>query len=169
MKPGNGRATLSWTSSPDTTLVEIRRGAKRIYSGTGSTFTDTGLTNGIAYRYTLTSYDEAANSATSAAAAKPSGPLVSPVSGAVVTAPPRLAWKPVEGATYYHVQLWRHGRILSAWPSRTSFQLRRSWIYNGRRYRLRPGLYRWYVWPGRGRPAQKNFGKLIGSSSFRVR
>ena len=64
MKPGNGSATLSWTASPDTTLVEIRRGAKRIYSGSGSTFTDKGLTNGIAYRYTLTSYDEAANSST---------------------------------------------------------------------------------------------------------
>ena len=107
VKPGNGSATLSWTASADTTLVEIRRGTKRIYSGTGNTFTDKGLTNGTSYRYTLTSFDEAANSSTSAAAAKPSGPLASPAANAVVTAPPRLAWKPVPGATYYHVQLWR--------------------------------------------------------------
>ena len=169
MKPGNGSATLSWTASADTTLVEIRRGTKRIYSGTGNTFTDKGLKNGTSYRYTLTSFDEAANSSTSAAAAKPSGPLASPAANAVVTSPPRLAWRPSPGATYYHVQLWRNGRILSAWPRGTSFQLRRSWIYNGRRYRLGPGRYRWYVWPGKGRPAQKNFGRLLGSSSFRVR
>ena len=169
VKPGNGTATLSWTASEDTTLVEIRRGAKRIYSGIGRSFTDKGLKNGIAYRYTLTSYDEAANSSTSSAAARPSGPLVSPVPGAVVTAPPRLAWKSAKGATYYHVQLWRQGRILSAWPQGTSFRLRRSWIYNGRRYRLTPGRYRWYVWPGLGRRAQKEFGPLLGSSSFRVR
>ncbi len=73
VKPGNGRAVLTWTASPDTTLVEIRRGAKRVYSGTATTFTDTGLTNGVRYRYTLASYDEAANSATAAVAATPSG------------------------------------------------------------------------------------------------
>jgi hypothetical protein len=167
--PGNGKAVLSWKASPDTTLVEIRRGTKRVYSGTATTFTDTGLRNGVRYRYTLASYDEAANSATEAVATTPSGPLVSPASGAVVKAPPRLAWKAAPKATYYHVQLWRSGRILSAWPRGTSFQLRRTWIYNGRRYRLRPGVYRWYVWPGRGRPAQKRFGRLLGSSSFRVR
>ena len=60
-------------------------------------------------------------------------------------------------------------RILSAWPHGTSFRLRCSWTYNGRRYRLTPGRYRWYVWSGRGRPVQKHFGPLIGSSSFRVR
>ena len=169
VKPGNGSAVLSWTASPDTTLVEIHRGAKRVYSGTGTTFTDKGLSNGVRYRYTLKSYDEAANSSTEDVAATPSGPLVSPAAGAVVNAPPRLAWKAVPKATYYHVQLWRQGRILSAWPRGTSFQLRRSWVYNGRRYRLAPGRYRWYVWSGRGRPAQKNFGPLIGSSSFRVR
>ncbi len=169
VKPGNGRAVLTWTASPDTTLVEIRRGTKRIYSGTATTFTDTGLKNGLRYRYTLASYDEAANSATAAVAATPSGPLVSPASGAVVKAPPRLAWKAAPRATYYHVQLWRNGRILSAWPRGTSFQVRRSWTYNGRRYRLTPGRYRWYVWPGRGRPTQQKFGPLLGSSSFVVR
>ena len=128
---GRPRRTRRWS----------RSAAARSASTAGAaTFTDTGLKNGIAYRYTLTSYDEAANSSTSAAAARPSGPLVSPVSGAVVTTPPRLAWKPVAGATYYHVQLWRQGRILSAWPRGTAFQLRRTWIYNGRRYRLTRAL-----------------------------
>ena len=64
MKPGNGRATLSWTASPDTTLVEIRRGTKRIYSG--KHIHGHRPQERHRYRYTLTSYDEAANSSTSA-------------------------------------------------------------------------------------------------------
>ena len=64
VKPGNGSAVLTWTASPDTTLVEINRGTKRVYSGTGTTFTDKGLSNGVRYRYTLKSYDEAGNSST---------------------------------------------------------------------------------------------------------
>ena len=166
---GNGRAELRWTASPDTSLVEIRRAGRLVYSGTDTSFIDKGLDNGKVYRYSLTAIDEAANSATSSVIARPSGPLVSPASGAVVTAPPRLAWKPVAKATYYNVQLWRRGRILSAWPRGTSFQLRRSWTYEGRRYRLAKGRYRWYVWPGYGPRAKKDFGKLLGSSSFVVR
>jgi hypothetical protein len=58
--------------------------------------------------------------------------------------------------------------VLSAWPVRASFQLPRSWVYNGRRYRLRPGVYRWYVWPGIGRISANRYGALLGSSSFVV-
>jgi hypothetical protein len=168
-KPGNGAAKLSWTASPDTTRVEIRRGGKLVYSGPATSFTDRGLKNGVLYRYALTGYDEAANGSTRAVSARPTAPLVSPPAGAAVSAPPRLAWTPVEKATYYNVQLWRRGRILSAWPKGTSLSLRRSWTYAGRRYRLTPGRYRWYVWPGYGRRADKNFGRLLGSSSFVVR
>ena len=39
------------------------------------------------------------------------------------------------GATYYNIQLIYSGRkVLSAWPGRPSFRLRRTWLYNGRRY-----------------------------------
>jgi len=94
--------------------------------------------------------------------------LYGPPPGAKVASPPRLAWAPVENATYYNVQVWRGRRIFSAWPSRPSLRLKRSWIYEGRRYRLTPGRYRWYVWPGfRGRGA-KSFGRLLGGSSFVV-
>lgn len=48
-------------------------------------------------------------------------------------------------------------------------QLPARWTYNGRRYRLTDGRYRWYVFPGYGRRADKRFGKLLGSSSFVVR
>jgi hypothetical protein len=168
-KPGNSRAELSWTASPDTALVEIRRAGRLVYSGTGTRFTDTRLENGVGYRYTLTAYDEAANGATSAVTARPTAPLVSPRAGATVSAPPRLAWVAVENATYYNVQLWRRGKILSRWPKATSIRLPRAWVYGGRRYRLTPGRYRWYVWPGYGRRSEKKFGQLLGSSSFVVR
>jgi hypothetical protein len=102
------------------------------------------------------------------AAATPTAPL-SPQAGAIMTAPPKLTWRSDKKATYYNVQVWRRGRIFSAWPTRNSIKLTRTWTYDGRRYRLSPGRYRWYVWPGYGLRAQGNFGRLIGSSSFVVR
>jgi hypothetical protein len=167
--PGNRTVALSWMSSPDTTGVEIRRSGKLAYQGSGLRFTDTGLENGTLYRYTLTAYDEARNKAEYTVTARPSTPLVSPPAGAKVSAPPRLVWTSVPNATYYNVQLWRRGRILSAWPVRSSFRLTRTWTYAGRRHKLLPGRYRWYVWPGYGRRASKRFGPLLGASSFVVR
>ena len=84
--------------------------------------------------------------------------------------PPTLVWAPAKGATYYNVQLIRRGRrVLSEWPVRPTFQLRRTWLYKGRRYRLRPGVYRWYVWPGYGRISAARYAKrALGSSSFVV-
>jgi hypothetical protein len=175
IKAGNRSTTLSWDASPDTSAVEIvRRSGKRgagqtVYRGTGKTFTDPKLENGVRYRYTVTGYDEARNAATREVAATPTAPLMSPQAGATVSAPPRLVWKAAEKATYYNVQVWHRGRVFSAWPTGTSIQLRRSWTYAGRRYRLTAGRYRWYVWPGYGRRAEKKFGRLLGSSSFVVR
>jgi hypothetical protein len=168
-KAGNGTAQLSWIASPDTTLVELRRSGVLVYSGSATSFADRRLKNGVRYRYLLTGYDEAGNTATSGVAARPIAPLVSPPAGATVSAPPRLAWLPAERATYYNVQLWRGGKILSAWPKGTSLRLRRTWTYGGRQYRLKQGRYRWYVWPGYGRRAEKRFGSALGSSSFVVR
>jgi hypothetical protein len=150
--------------------VEIRRGGRLVYSGTGKRFIDTRLKNGVRYRYTLTGYDEAANGTTTAVTARPTAPLVAPPAGARVSGPPRLTWVAVEKATYYNVQVWRDGKkILSAWPKGTSIRLRAGWTYKGRRYRLERGTYRWYVWPGLGRRAEKDYGPLLGSSSFVVR
>jgi len=168
-KAGNGTATITWAVSADAALVRVRRGETVVYTGAGTTFTDKGLDNGVLYRYAVTAYDEAQNSATSSVTVRPSGPLVEPAANAVVSRPPRLAWKPTPKATYYNVQLWRRGRILSLWPRGTSLQLPRRWTYKGRRYRLTDGRYRWYVWPGYGPRKEKRFGKLLGSSSFVVR
>jgi hypothetical protein len=175
VRPGNRTASLSWRASPDTAVVEIvrsvasgSRGAKvTVYRGAGQAFTDTRLKNGTLYHYAVTGYDEAHNSATRGAQARPAAPLA-PAAGARVSAPPRLSWTPVANATYYNVQVWRNGKILSAWPKRSSIRLKRGWTFAGRRYHLVPGRYRWYVWPGYGRRAARNYGRLIGSSSFVV-
>jgi hypothetical protein len=175
VKAGNRSAVLRWVASPDTSLVEIVRtaGARgpgiTVYRGTGRSFTDTRLENGVRYRYMLKGYDEARNVAAREAVATPTAPLISPRAGATVSAPPRLVWKPVEKATYYNVQVWRRGKIFSAWPTGTSLQLKRAWKYAGRSYRLSPGRYNWYVWPGYRSRARKDFGPLLGSSSFVVR
>ena len=86
-----------------------------------------------------------------------------PRAGAVVVSPPVLRWPAVRHAKHYNVQLYREGRkVLSRWPARARFRLRRAWNYRGRWYRLRPAVYRWYVWPYFGR----RYGRLRVRSSF---
>lgn len=95
--------------------------------------------------------------------------LFAPPARAVISGPTTLAWRAVARARFYNVQVYRNGRkILSAWPSRSRYLLRRSWTHEGRTFRLRPGTYTWFVWPAFGTKAAPNFGKLIGQSSFRV-
>jgi hypothetical protein len=95
--------------------------------------------------------------------------LFSPPARSVVSGPTMLAWRAVPKTSFYNVQVHRNGRkILSRWPSRARFGLRRSWQHEGRTFRLRPGVYTWYVWPGFGTLAKPRFGKLLGQSSFRV-
>jgi hypothetical protein len=175
VKTGNRIAILSWRTSSDTVVVEVARtaGARGaaviVYRGTGNTYTDRGLKNGVRYRYAVNGYDEASNEATRSVVAVPQAPLYRPVAGARISSPPLLAWKPAPRATYYNVQVWRRGKkIFSGWPSRPSLRLKRTWVYQGRAYRLTRGLYHWYVWPGYGRPSARRFGSLLGASSFIV-
>jgi hypothetical protein len=172
---GNRSVLLRWTVSADTQLTQITRsgGAKKgqtatVYRGAGKAFRDKGLRVGAKYQYTVTAIDPASNTAAQTRAVTATGPLLNPEPGQRVSSPPRLAWMPVKRATYYNVQLIHNGTILSAWPTRANLQLKRSWIYKGRRHRLRPGVYRWYVWPGFGLLAQANYGRRIGGSSFVV-
>jgi hypothetical protein len=174
--PGNRSARVTWAASPDTRRVEVRRAPGRrgesesvMYRGSGNTFRDAGLTVGRRYRYRVTGFDEAANTTSASTAITAAGALFSPAPGEQISAPPRLRWTPVQGADYYNLQLIRGRRVLSVWPSGPSFQLRRTWTYKGRRHRLRPGVYRWYVWPGFGPIADARYGRLIGSSRFVVR
>jgi hypothetical protein len=111
--------------------------------------------------------DRAGNvSAAGAVTFKYSSPLLSPASGRNVKAPVLLTWIKVERARFYNLQVWKgRQKILSAWPRGTSFKVRRTWRYAGRRYALRPGeRYRWYVWPRIG----SGYGPMVGRSFFDV-
>ena len=100
--------------------------------------------------------------------------LLAPKDGARVSSPPVLRWLAVPNATYYNVQLYRltsrgFVKVLSAWPAAPRRSLRSRWTYNGRRYRLVPDRYRWYVWPGFGRRSESRYGRLLGRSDFALR
>jgi len=170
-KHGDRNVLLGWTASPDVRAVQVMRSRgsgpnKLIFNGTGAAFRDKGLRPGAQYHYTVSVFDVAANSATQARTVTATGRLINPVPGERVSARPHLAWLPVKGASYYNVQLIRGKRILSAWPTHARFKLPRSWVYQGHRYRLRPGVYRWYVWPGLGARAQGHYGRMLGGSTF---
>jgi hypothetical protein len=101
-----------------------------------------------------------------AAAGRPSLNLLrSPKDGAKLKTPPRLVWTRNAEANYYNVQLFRgQAKILSTWPVSASVRLKRTWKYQGRRYTLAKGVYRWYVWPGFGARAKVDYGELLGSA-----
>jgi hypothetical protein len=172
---GDGSVSLRWqTGVPLSSLVVSRspglNGATNsiVYHGNGGSFRDTRVLNGVRYRYTLTAVDLAGLASVRDILVTPGPHLMAPAGGAHVTAPPLLQWTPVNGASYYNVQLYRAGKVLSAWPTQARLQLGRSWSFHGRHFRLRPGRYRWYVWPGFGSKAAARFGALIGSGSFTV-
>ena len=82
-----------------------------------------------------------------------------------MTAPPTLMWVPTKGAAYYNVQLFRGARkIFSAWPVDDRFRLAANWQYEGRRIRLTPGLYRWYVFPGFGTLREAKYGPALAGA-----
>ena len=170
---GNRRLVLSWVASTDTQIIHIlrtstARGVKAglVYSGTGAKFKDTRLKVGARYRYTVISIDQAGNSVSKTLAATATGPLLSPTPAQTVSRPPLLRWTPVKGAGYYNVQLVRGKKILSSWPATNHFRVPRSWVFEGHRYRLHRGVYRWYVWPGFGTFSSNKYGSVLGGSSF---
>jgi hypothetical protein len=181
-----GVATLRWTASKDTATVRITRSPGRgrqketvVFNRKGTTFTDRGLRSGTRYTYVVSALDVAGNAARAravvrlqgaAGARKPTATAAfSPAVGARVQAPPLLRWAAVAGAGYYNVQLYRgRTKLLSTWPARPSVQLRRSWSYDGRRVRLAPGTYTWYVWPGLGSRSANRYGKLAVRGTFVV-
>lgn len=173
--PGNRSTQLTWRASADAQLVEVGRSPGRngqaetvLYRGSATTLRDAGLAVGRKYRYRVSAFDQAMNRIDQSVVMTATGALFGPLPGTTVTSPPNLVWAAVKGASYYNVQLIRGQKVLSAWPARPGFQLRRTWVYRGRRYRLQPGVYRWYVWPGFGRISAANYGRRLGSSTFVV-
>jgi hypothetical protein len=170
---GDRRVALEWTTTADAESLEIARtpgvGAERtsvVFRGPGERFLDRKVRNGVRYVYEVRIGDAAGNGGSRTVSAVPGFRLLSP---AVVRVkrPPLLRWTPVRGARYYNLQLSRGGRkILSVWPSRPRYQLKRRWNYGGKVRRLVPGQYRWRVWPGYGPRSKGDYGKQIGPSRF---
>ena len=177
---GYGVLTLIWKRPPDADFDHVTVFASTspagppltvVYQGAGTTYTDTHFRNGVYYRYTIISYDHAGNASAGVGLQVPAGALLhAPRDGAVVRRPPLLSWQQITRAKWYNVQLYYGGqKVLSAWPTSSKLELRRSWVYAGRRFQLRKGQYRWYVWPGFGARSKPRYGQLVGQATFRVR
>jgi hypothetical protein len=176
--PGDRSVVLSWQTRGDiapTASVSVTRSrtgghaasAHTVYSGTATSFRDTHVRNGVRYQYTITAVDQAGNASVQSFTVIPGPRLLTPAANARLNAPPLLSWTPVIGARYYNVQLYRgRHKLLSEWPKHATLQLRRTWRFDGHRYHLRPGRYRWYVWPGFGRRSAADYGRPVGSGTF---
>jgi hypothetical protein len=174
---GGGNVALSWQSSGDIApiaSIDVVRtsGAgspQTVYSGTANGYNDTQVSDGTQYTYIITARDVAGNAAVQTVSATPQAPVLTPLDSARILSPPLLRWTPVRRATYYNVQLYRNGKkVLSIWPAKPHLQLQRSWRHDGRKYTLKPGKYRWFVWPGFGKRSAGRYGHRIGSGSFVV-
>jgi len=179
--PRNGGALITWNagggkvkvirSSSSTRSLSAVGDEQIVYTGTASRYLDRGLQNGVEYRYVVRAVDSAGNeSAGVAAVVVPRRDLLrSPKDGARLRKPPKLIWAADSTAKYYNAQLLLNNvKILSVWPTGPSYMLKKSWKYNGHKYKLKPGTYTWYVWPGHGVRSAVDYGALMGSRTFRI-
>ena len=171
----DGTLVLTWQPPPGCDHVVVTRSnsdgsaEKVVYSGEGSRYEDQGLENGIEYRYVIRCVDASGNrSAGVAIVAVPHRNMLrSPKDGAALKKPPKLVWARDAEADYYNLQLLRNNvRIFAAWPTKTTFALKKGWKYQGHKYALRPGRYEWFVWPGVGPRKDATYGTLLGARSF---
>jgi hypothetical protein len=172
--PESQSATISW-NAPDAVRAQVTRAVTAnasastvVYSGPGDHFRDSGITNGKRYTYIVRVYDQADNASSQTVHAKPAVSLgLKPRRNARLARPPRLRWPAIKHAAYYNVQLWRGNRkLITVWPAGAHLSLRRVLHFHGVTVKLRPGHYRWYVWPGYGSRAAHRYGSFIGQSSF---
>jgi HYR domain len=179
--PLNGAVRIQWNAGGGKVEVTRSTSSSRglsalvdetiVYAGTASSYTDRGLLNGIEYRYVVRAVDAAGNhSAGVAAVVAPRVDLLrSPKNGARLKRAPKLVWKADGEADYYNAQLMLNGvKVLSIWPTRASYALKKTWKYKGRKYSLKPGVYTWFVWPGYGSRVAVDYGPLMGSRTFRI-
>ena len=175
VKAGDEQVRLTWTlpSSSDFARIVISRSPGGVvYRGKGTSFRDRRVRNGVSYRYAVRAYDRAGNRSGVLVRARPRDPLIAPRDGARFSSRRTIVfrWAGVRKATYYNLQLWRGTRkVLCVWPAAARVRLSSPWSYRGRRYRLSPGTYRWYVWPGFGSRTEARYASAIGTSVFVVR
>jgi hypothetical protein len=176
VKVGNKLVRLRWKNpkAKDFAYVLVTRalptpGAQptTVYKGKGVQLVDRHVTNGVSYRYVLVAFDQTGNASGGvAAAATPHRLLLTaPPDGAKVKKPPKLVW--IGKASFFNVQVFRgNTKVLSAWPTKTTYLLKKKWKFDRRSYRMSAGVYRWYVWPAFGTRSKPEYGGLLGTSSF---
>jgi hypothetical protein len=166
-----GRKVIVTRSTSSTRSLSAVGDETVVYTGNASSYVDRGLRNGVEYRYVVAAVDAAGNqSAGVAAVVVPRRNLLrSPKDGVRLRKAPKLIWVRDPEAQYYNAQLLLNGvKVLSTWPTRPSYLLKKSWRFKGRKYTLKPGVYRWYVWPGYGARSAVDYGELMGSRTFRM-
>lgn len=177
---GYGRLQLRWRRPADADFdhVDVYVSTSRktpprrlVYTGKRQSYSDRHFKNGQYYRFLVVSYDRAKNAAGGRSVlVPPSALLSSPRNGSIVRGVPTFRWAAVRRASFYNMQLYRNGeKVLSAWPAKARRTLGRRWQYRGHRYKLRRGLYVWYVWPSFGPRTHSRYGQLLGEGTFRVR
>ena len=172
----DGSDLVRWTSSSPTDTAVVQRwprGGKAhpvVFRGAGGSFTDKNVEAGLEYMYAVQTFDQAGNA---------SKRMLVPGLAKVVTMrrlpyvpraadKPILRWATVRGATYYNVQLYRGSkRVFASWPAKSHLGLPAGWRWNGKRQRLSPGKYRWYVWAGFGARSFAHY-QTVGSAQFIV-
>jgi hypothetical protein len=180
-----GTITISWQAVSDAEQYEVYRSASNrslqgpaetptgtlVYRGKATRFKDSKVASGVEYRYVIVAVDKAGNRSVGevVVAVGKQLLLLRPARGAKSSKPPVLVLAPVAGATYYNIQLFRGTqKILSVWPATPRSTLPLTWRYGGRPYRLSPGVYRWYAWPGLGRREDARYGSVMGESTFTI-
>jgi fibronectin type 3 domain-containing protein len=121
--PGDRTVNLTWNQDGDASSYRVYRGTTLVGSPTSTSFTDTGLSNGISYPYTVVAFRlnsvaspaSAAVTATPTAAAPGAPTGLSAQAGDTVTT---LSWAAVSGATSYKVY---RGGVLRATVSTTTW------------------------------------------------
>ena len=175
-----GVLTLAWARPPDTDFDHVKilmstnpKSSPHtvVYTGARERYMNKHFKNGLYYRYAVISYDRAGNASRGATLVVPQSVLLrTPREGAVLGAPPVLMWSSAPHASFYNVQLYFAGRkVLSVWPNRATLALAKTWTFQSRRYRLKNGLYHWFVWPAFGGRSSARYGQLLGQGTFRVR
>ena len=113
---GNAQVSMSWTASNGATLYYVKRSTTgggpytQISAPSATSYTDTGLTNGISYFYVVSAYNSAGQSANSSEVnATPTAPATPPAAPANLQATAgnaqvSLSWTASSGATSYHVK-----------------------------------------------------------------
>jgi HYR domain len=170
--------TLSWAKPADADYNRVRIWRRRIGSTAwkrladrfaATSFSDRTVANHVIYRYRVATLDAAGNIAAPLEVNARPSPVFAPAWGAVVHRPPLIDWTSVRRATYYNMQLWRHGRkILSVWPFESRYRVRSTWVFRGKRYSLSEGPVTVYVWPGFGPKAAARYGGVLGWTVFRI-